>query len=296
LKKAVSGVYAAIYTPRKKNGGLDENSFRKLIEFLLGRGIRGFVINGATGEYCLTTNNELKRLLRAAKEVINDSADLLAGIGSAGIHGCLDHGKLAMDYGVSCVLLPMPHFFPYAQEDLKAFCGKVAEKLPINILLYNLPQFTTGLESVTVQELITTYPNITGIKDSSGSLEILRDLTKNNIGSCRIVGNDSVLAGSLCENISDGVISGVASVLPDLILSLYELRNNTDTEKFRNSATLLDEFINHLDSVPAPWGLKIVIESLGIIKSSFSQPLSNQRMEQFNHMKDWFGKWKIANF
>jgi 4-hydroxy-tetrahydrodipicolinate synthase len=134
-----------------------------------------------------------------------------------------------------------------------------------------------------------------GIKDSSGSLETLRDLTENNPQSCRIVGNDSALADSLREHIADGVISGVAGVLPELILSIYACRNETDSVEFGKSVNRLDEFIGQLNVFPTPWGLKIIAESRGIIPASFSQPLSSQRLAQSQSLERWFQEWQSEN-
>ena len=58
--KLVQGVYAAAATPRHEDGTLDEAAFRGQLEFLMQRGIQGFAINGATGEFCLTTPEELQ--------------------------------------------------------------------------------------------------------------------------------------------------------------------------------------------------------------------------------------------
>ncbi len=295
MSKIVSGVYAAVSTPRKPDGGLDEHLLQKSITFLLEKGIRGFAINGATGEYCVTSNDELKRILTLSNQIFKGSANFVVGIGSAGIGACLEKGKLAIDSGATGVLLPTPHFFPYAQDDLAAFCVEVAANLPIPILLYNLPQFTSGLDSITVQELITQCPNIVGIKDSSGSLQTLRDLTQNNIQSCRIVGNDSALFDSLREQVSDGVISGVAGVLPELILSIYSLKNDTDSAEFQEKERLLFEFIKQLNVFPTPWGLKIIAECRRISPASFSQPLSPRRLKQSQELANWFHQWPYFN-
>src|ERR1039457_1644688 len=189
-KKLVSGVYAAAITPRDSDGKLDERALRKELDFLIGRGIRGFAINGATGECCLTTANELSAAVAAAAEVTEGRAEFICGIGSAGVRGCIENGIIAIKGGAQGLLLPTPHFFPYEQDDVEAFCHEVADQLPAPILLYNLPQFTTGFQPDTVMKLISENPTIVGIKDSSGSLDILRTLTGRGIESCRVVGND----------------------------------------------------------------------------------------------------------
>ena len=123
-EKPVCGVYAAVLTPRDANGRVDAAAFDANLAFLLDRGIRGFAINGATGEYCLTRPEELSVLLERANAVAGDSARVLCGVGSAGLRDTLERCALAEAAGVHALLLPMPHFFPYSQEDLFAYCGR----------------------------------------------------------------------------------------------------------------------------------------------------------------------------
>ena len=52
-----------------------------------------------------------------------------------------------MGGGAAGILLPGPHFFPYQQEDLEVFCRRFAEQVPLPVLLYNLPQFTSNLSA-----------------------------------------------------------------------------------------------------------------------------------------------------
>lgn len=291
MPKVVHGVFAAVSTPRQPGGRFDADAFRASLTFLLERGIRGVALNGATGEYCVTTPDELRQILAVAQPVLTGSAEWVVGIGSASLRGCLDNAKRAVDGGAKGVLLPMPHFFTYAQDDLIAFGTAVAQHVPIPILLYNLPQFTNGLDPATVQTLMANCPNIVGIKDSSGSLDILHVLTSALPDACRIVGNDSALADALRQHVVDGVISGVAGVLPELILSLYELENQTDSAEFERKEALLVEFIHRINALPTPWGLKIIGESRGIAPASFSLPLSARRMVQKQALQDWFRSW-----
>ena len=74
--KLVKGVYAALLTPRLGNGDFDGNSYRNQLEFLLGKGIEGFALNGATSEYSLTTPQELKKILEISKENFGQSCRL----------------------------------------------------------------------------------------------------------------------------------------------------------------------------------------------------------------------------
>jgi len=270
----LGGLWAAVLIPRNAAGDVDEKAFRGTLEFLGARGVHRVVLNGATGEYCLTTEDELSRLLNVCR-----GTEFLCAIGAAGVRGSIRLGKLALDAGARALVLPMPHFFPYAQGDLIEYCERVAGELDAPILLYNLPRFTTPLERSTVQALLERVPNIVGIKDSSGSLEILSALQPEK--ACRIVGDDRVLASALAAGACDGVISGVAGVLPELMQLVYSGRDPSAPGK-------LEELIVKLSVFPTPWGLKLVAEARGLGPAHFAQSLSPIRQKQVEEFRTWF--------
>jgi 4-hydroxy-tetrahydrodipicolinate synthase len=289
--KLITGVYAAVLTPRGKEDSIDVAALEKLIQFLMSKGISSFAMNGATGEFCLTTPEQLETILVTVQRVSAGHAAILCGIGAPGTQLAKELAAVAQAAGVKGLLLPMPCFFPYQQEDLDLYCREVAASTELPILLYNLPQFTSGLDKETVRCLITEVPNIIGIKDSSGSLEILRDLTAHEIPACRIVGNDSALAPAMQEGICDGVVSGVACVLPEVILALYAEYERPESIEFARASGLLDAFIDQLNTFPTPWGLKWIAEARGILTATFAQPVTTHRREQSRIMTAWLKAW-----
>jgi 4-hydroxy-tetrahydrodipicolinate synthase len=286
---SIQGAYAAVLTPRKETGEIDESAFRRLLEFLLGKGIAGFAINGATGEFGITSEQEFERLMAAAAQTLKGRATFLAGIGSGSSITSIHLGNIASSAGAAGLLLPMPCFFPYSQDDLKAFSCGVAKEADAPVLLYNLPQFTSGLNPQTSLELIRESEAIVGIKDSSGSLDTLRMLTDAAIGARRIVGNDEVLAQALKENLLDGVVSGVACVLPELIGRIYSVGMvDSGSLEFGELAAALTAAIDELRPLPTPWGLKMIAESRGLLKATYPMPLSPERETQKTALLRWF--------
>jgi 4-hydroxy-tetrahydrodipicolinate synthase len=196
---------------------------------------------------------------------------------------------MAADAGAKAVLLPMPYFFPYEQADLRAFVTRVADALSIPVLLYNLPQFTSGLTPQTSLALIREHENIAGIKDSSGSLDTLRLLTAEGVDSCRIVGSDSALGPALEEGVSDGVVSGVACVLPELIQRVFEAGvSSPDSAEFRAANDQLEAFIEKINLLPVPWGLKIVSEERQLGPATFAVPVAPERQQQMEQLRVWY--------
>jgi 4-hydroxy-tetrahydrodipicolinate synthase len=228
----ISGVFAALLTPRNGEGSVDVPALRRLVHFLTKSGSSSFAVNGATGEFCLTSPAELRTMLSTVRARGEGKARILCCVGGAGAAQSIELARVAESEEADGLLLPMPYFYPYAQEDLDLFCRTVAGTTRLPVLLYNLPQFTSGLDKETVSTLVREVPNIIGIKDSSGSLEILRYLTQQGVRACRIVGSDAALAPALREGICDGVVSGIAGVVPEAILALYARRHQIESEGF----------------------------------------------------------------
>jgi 4-hydroxy-tetrahydrodipicolinate synthase len=288
-RTSLGGIIAAILMPRDSNGKLDERALESNLDFLWERGIRQFAMNGATGEFCRVSPRELKQLLRSTANCLPKESTLLCGVGAACLEDSLRLADVAAAGGATALLVPPPYFFPYQQCDVEAFADQLAGKAPLPALLYNLPQFTSGFEVETVLRLLREHKNLIGIKDSSGSLEIVRAISKAGLPASRIIGNDGVLAEALTEGVCDGVVSGVACVLPEPIQAMFDLKPGE--VQFDRAAALLKEFIEQIDVLPTPWGLKMIAEARGLAKATYSLPVSEKRAEQIAQILRWFEEW-----
>ncbi|SEF77243.1 4-hydroxy-tetrahydrodipicolinate synthase [Bryocella elongata] len=285
----ISGVASALLIPRSGTGDLHPVVYERQLHFLLSRGIQCFAVNGATGEYTLTTAEEFRCLLRTTRREIGLGRRLIAGVGGASVEQTRALCEIALDEGADGCLLPMPYFFPYGQDDLMEYVAAATRGLGVPVYLYNLPSFTTPLEPATSLELVERLPAVVGIKDSSGSLETVTLLRNRVPGAACILGNDGSLYEALAQGVCDGVVSGVSCVLPELMLRLYEeasARPNSVTALALKAT--LDEFISWLNKFPVPWGLKIIAEARGLGEAYFPLPLSHEKQAVRAEFVTWF--------
>ena len=286
--KSFSGVYAALLSPRASDGELDTTSFRRQVFELNKFGLRGYAINGATGEFTIVSDVDVHELVGIARQEAPES-EILCGIGAGDLRLTVRRARVAQLAGAHAALLPMPSFFPYREDDLAAYISAVASSVELPILLYNLPQFTSGLHVDSVLSLFAKHANIVGIKDSSGSLDIVRAMTAAGLTHRRLIGNDSALPTALVEGVCDGVVSGVACVLPELIFSLFAAGGQGGA--FETKRRLLNEFIDHLRPLPTPWGLKVTSAILHFTRESYPFPLSTAREVEVTELREWFRGW-----
>ena len=284
MNRTLHGPLAALLTPRDGSGELALEEFESNIEFVLSQGVTGICINGATGEYVAATLDERRVLLEVGRSVVGNRGVLVCGIGAAGFADATMLGRHGLEHGADALLLPPPHFFDYREDDLEAFYREAARRIFGPILLYNLPSFAVNLETQLAIRLIESVPNVIGIKDSGG-LSTLSSLTRNGRSSARrIVGNDADLAVALQGALCDGVISGVAGVLPELIVGIYRQHSDSLIQQ-------LDELLRHIGCFPTPWGLKCLAQCRGLGNPFFLLPLSEARRRQITALAEWFQEW-----
>lgn len=288
LLNDLRGVYAAVLSPRDENGELDIPSYEHQLAHLSSVNLTGYAINGATGEFTLASEADLEALTRATRRAA-PVAQIFCGIGSADSRLTIRRARIAQAAGADAALLPMPCFFPYRQDDLAAYISSVADAVELPILLYNLPQFTSGLTAETVLALFAKHRNIVGIKDSSGSLDIVHAMTNAGIPHARLIGNDGALCDALTDNICDGVVSGVACTLPELMFSLFTSGAGSDT--FTAKRAQLEQFIEQLGALPTPWGLKVTSAVRKFTRESYPFPLSPERKLETAKLRVWFADW-----
>lgn len=286
---------AALLTPRHVTGELDTDAFERSLEFVLAHRVSGVCINGATGDYVITTPEEKAELLALAHRVVKHRGRLICGVGAARLSDCVALGQQALAIGADAVLVPPPHFFQYSQSDIEAFYTEAARQIAGPVLIYNLPAFTNSVGSGLALKLIESNPNIVGIKDSSGNLCTLELLTqRNELEACRIVGHDAVISRALRSKVCDGAISGIAGVLPELIVAVFESHSTADLVRADFFSAKLNELLVRLEEFPAPWGLKLIAECRGFHEAQFPLPLSDSRAEQVRLFARWFSNWLAA--
>lgn len=288
----MTGVIAAVATPVAANGGLDLATFERLIDFLIESGVDGLCLGGATSEYPNTAIVDRHAAIRAAARRLPVDRALLVAIGAPSFREVLELGASAREAGCRAVLLPMPMFFRYEQHDLQAFAVEVSRALAAPILLYDLPDFTNGLEPATVIALLNDEQFIVGIKDSSGVPEHLSGYAQARAGRdwTLLVGHDGLLFDGLRAG-WNGTVSGIACFCPELPLAIYRSCTSGDIEGARKLQALLDEVVVQLGALPAPWGIRVALEVRGFDMGPLPLPLSPSRREQVQRYREWLPAW-----
>jgi dihydrodipicolinate synthase/N-acetylneuraminate lyase len=290
-----NGVFAAIPTPTGDNGQIDYSTLERLVRFVLNAGIQGVCIGGATGEYPHFETSERKAIVRHVASIVPDDRALLVGIGGPSIHQVVELGRTAMESGSRALLLPMPMFFRYAQEDLRAYCEQVSRTLAAPCLLYDLPDFTNGLSPKTVLGLLSGEKFVVGIKDSSGRAERLAAFASpaGRNQWTLLVGDDRLLHRGLLQGWNGG-ISGVAALCPELSVRLWRAFEQGRADESARLQQSIDELIVRLAVFPTPWGIRAGLAARGFDTGPLPLPMTPERQRQIRDFQAWLTAWLPA--
>jgi 4-hydroxy-tetrahydrodipicolinate synthase len=288
----ITGLFAAVATPVAGNGRLDLAAFDRLVDFLGAAGVSGICISGATGEYPHFEAADRKALIVRAAERTAGGCELLVGIGAPTTRGAIELGEAALAAGSRALLLPMPMFFRYEQQDLAAFATHVSDTVRGPCLLYDLPGFTNGLAPATVLDLLRTAKFLVGIKDSSGDLANLAAFAeaRGDRPWSLLVGDDRVLHQGLRAGWS-GAISGLAGFCPELLVALHRSVVDRQTDEAARLEALLHELIGWIASFPVPWGIRIGLAARGFATGPLPLPVTPVRQRQIAEFNAWLPGW-----
>ena len=289
---ALQGIYAAAVTPRRL-GTQDINlgAMWDLIDFLVGHGVQGIVLLGSTGEFVHFSNAERMRLMGVA--VKRSKAPVIYNCSHSTFDGVVELTQAADASGAAAALVMPPYFFRYEPQYVAEFYRQLAAEAQVGIpiLLYNIPQFTTGIGS----ELATTLlreGTVHGIKDSSGDGAEFQQLQqlRQDLEFALLVGNDSltpIVRASGC----DGVISGVASAVPELMVALDRAIVNGVSEVQTRLEVRLRQFVAQCDRLPAPIAVKEATAARGLKLGPHSLLSDGQLQHDLDAFRGWFRDW-----
>lgn len=291
MRSAFSGLFAAVPTPVHEDGRLDLAAFDRIVDFVMGAGVDGICIGGATGEYPHFETADRRTIIARAGERVPAGA-LLVAVGAPSLRLVADLGEAARRAGSRALLLPMPMFFRYSQDDLRAYCATASRMLEAPCLLYDLPDFTNALAAETALALLTTEPFIAGIKDSSGRSEHLALFTAppQRREWTLLVGDDRLLHRGLLAGWNGG-ISGIAVMCPELLVRLCRSFRERRPDESARLQTLVDEIAARIARLPAPWGIRAGLAARGFETGPLPLPLAPERQRQIREFQGWFIEW-----
>jgi 4-hydroxy-tetrahydrodipicolinate synthase len=207
------GSIVALVTPFK-NGKVDEDALRELIEFQINGGTSAIVPCGTTGESATLDFEEHKRVIDITVKAVNKRVPVIAGTGGNSTSEAIQLTEHAKHAGVDATLQVTPYYNKPSQEGLYRHFKAIAEAVPLPQVLYNVPG-RTGLNMLpeTVARL-ADIKEIVAIKEASGNLGQMAEIIGLVGDKITLLSGDDNLTLPVLAIGGKGVISVVANIEP----------------------------------------------------------------------------------
>ena len=127
----------ALVTPFK-NGDVDEDALKQLIEWQIEEGSHGIVPVGTTGESPTLTHEEHERVIALTVEAVAGRVPVMAGAGSNNTAEAIRFMKHAADVGSDAALVVTPYYNKPTQRMLYEHYKALHDAADLPIFIYNL--------------------------------------------------------------------------------------------------------------------------------------------------------------
>ncbi len=166
-KQRVEGSFVALITPFNRDGSIDFEGFRTLMQFHEENGTSAVLIMGSTGEVSMLTPDERKQIVRETMKLRTGKTLFYYGCTGTTTETTIDYVKQAATEGADGAIIAAPAYICASNEDIVNYCLEVANASAIPLGFYNNPpRVKTDLTTPDLLRL-AEHPNFAVLKEST---------------------------------------------------------------------------------------------------------------------------------
>jgi 4-hydroxy-2-oxoglutarate aldolase len=173
----MDGVFAAITTPFYPDERIYFRKIEANVEHYSRSLLAGLVALGSTGEAVALDDTESRDVLRTVAAAAAPEKVLVAGVGRESVKGTVALAEVAAELQFDAVLVRPPSYYAtnLPAAAMLNYFRSVADRSPLPVVLYNIPKCVPYQIPIEMIGELAQHSNIIAIKDSSGSVDRIRD-------------------------------------------------------------------------------------------------------------------------
>lgn len=281
-----SGMGVALITPFKKDGSIDYDALRRLIEYQIQNGTDYFVILGTTAETPTLSDEEKNTLVKFILSQINQRVPVVLGLGGNCTQAIVEKIRATDFSQIDAILSVAPYYNKPSQEGIYQHYKKIAEASKVPVILYNVPGRTgVNISPSTILRLANDFKNIIGVKEASGNFSQIDEIIKNRPRDFLVISGDDGITFPLITLGAVGVISVIGNAFPKEFSRMVQLALNGDYDGAREIHYRFSELIDLLFVDGNPAGVKSMLSVMGFIENELRLPLVPTTINTFEKIR-----------
>lgn len=267
-----TGSCVALITPFKE-GKVDWDRFRWLLDFHIENGTDAILVAGTTGETATLSDQEHLDLLSVAGEYIDGRVPFIAGTGSNDTAYSLMLSRHAKKCKADAGLVINPYYNKSTQKGIYEHIKTVAVESGLPTIIYNVPGRTGSNISIKTVQALSKVSEIVGIKEASGNISQISEIIETCDPDFALYsGNDDqtlpiMALGGL------GVISVTANIIPKDMHDLCDAALRGDLAEARRLQYQTDPLNRAMFYETNPIPVKTAMAALGMDTGEMRMPL-----------------------
>ena len=278
-----TGSIVAIITPFR-NGKVDEQALRDLIDWQIANGTDGIVPCGTSGESATLSYDEHNRVIEMTVEAVKGRVPVIAGTGSNSTEEAIALTRHAKAVGADGALLISPYYNKPTQEGLFLHHRAIAEAVDLPQVLYNIPGRTAVNVTPQTVARLSKIKNIVGIKEGSGSVQQVSDIVHLCSDRFTVLAGDDALTLPMLAVGAKGVITVTANVAPADMAGLIDAWVAGDPIKARQLHYKLYPLFQALFLETNPIPVKQAVALMGKATPELRLPLCAMSQENLDKL------------
>ncbi len=276
LKRALRhGVTPAMATPLAADGvQVNAAVLPTLVDFLVGKGVKGLFVGGTTGEGILLDAAERMRLHEAALTAAAGRVPVLLHVGANRMDTAEALSQHAALINADAIVAITPTFYGMDDDSLAGYFHAVAAAAPETpLLLYDIPHMAiNGVSPALLARLGRELPTLAGVKTSRPDAQMVRQLIAAAPERALVLaGNERIALGSLAMG-ADGLISGLSTAVPEPFVALTRAVGQGELAAARQAHQTINRLLDQIAGLPRIGAVKRILAERGVPVGTAAPP------------------------
>lgn len=282
--KLFTGVMPAFPTFVDENSAFLPKAAEKVIDLEMPSGIKGFYVNGATGEGPVLPEKTRMENIELCTAKLKGRGVVINHVGAADTQEAFRLAKHAGQIGCDAISSVLPYFFfKYDVDDVLDYFKRLADISGLPVLLYANGLMT--IDPLSFMRKAINIDGVIGLKYTMFDYYTMHRICELNGGDINVInGPDEMLLCGLAMG-ADGGIGSTYNIMPTRYVAIYEAMKRGDLEtakKVQYSVNRVIEVLHVYDCISA---IKAVFELKGIDCGSRAYPFRELTAEQKKDLK-----------
>jgi len=256
---SLTGVVVATVLPFDASQEIDWASYARVIQYCaMAEGISAVLVNGHAGEGGALTPQEREAVIRATRKTMNEGGQadkpLIAGIIAQSTREAVAEAKIAKAAGANALTIFPPASFGGARTEMVvSYVKSVIDAVDLPVAIFQYPLASGYGYSTQTLLALAELPQVIAIKEGSDTMRAYEE----NYAAIKAERSDlSILASNFDWFLaqlavgSDGILSGLAALVPDDLVSLWRAGAANDLPAMRAASDKMLPLVRAIYALP----------------------------------------------